>query len=178
MEAAVTSTFSPSRPSPLPPGPEARRRRRHEMAANRMTLGGRALAVLVCSGAIAGFAVPVAAISLARHGRQQQTVRLLPAPPIPKTATQPALRYTGPVGSVTPTQPITITRLTRRQLERKTRALRTHIVPLPKIVASRHRSGSMETRLTPHTSTPPSKNGSSNPRHPTPVTTQGGAEAP
>jgi hypothetical protein len=147
-------------------------------AANRRTLGWRALAGLVCSGAVAGFAVPVAAISLARHGRQQPTVRLLPAPPIPKTTTQPALRYTGPVRRLlTPVEPHAIRRLTRRQPERNTRALRTHIVPLPKIASQRRRRGSVKAPLPPHKSAPSPNNGSK-PQPPTPVTAQGGAQAP
>ena len=75
------------------------------MASARQQLGWRALAGLGLCGVVVGFALPAIAGSLIRRERQQPAVRLLPAPRLPGSETQP----TSP--PQTPTLPLSTPRV-------------------------------------------------------------------
>lgn len=92
------------------------------MSSRYSQMGWRALTALAFCGAAVGFTVPAIGTSLARQERQQPAVRLLPAPHIPPSETQPEPTGTTPLPTaparIKPLQPIRAEqRLTQRLRE-------------------------------------------------------------
>jgi hypothetical protein len=88
----------------------------------RAHIGWRALLALTFSGAVAGFALPAIISSLIRQERHQPTVRLLRAPRLPSSETQPPQSESG-------APPESQTGLTLRQLEQRARRTAPRIPP-------------------------------------------------
>ncbi len=123
------------------------------MAGGRSRLGWRGLAGLAISGAAVGFTVPAIGSSLAQRERRQPAIRLLPAPRVPPSETQPSPSDTGPASSV-PSLPVRPLGPSRAELQSLRREQRTHhIVAVPQKVEAPTSSDSP----TPSTSSAPPK---------------------
>jgi hypothetical protein len=106
------------------------------MLRRRSHLGWRSLASLVFCGAVAGFAIPTIASSLVQQVKHEPAVRLLPAPRLPASETQPVPPNSVPIPTPAP-YPIQTVRapkaLTRRELERKNPPPRLPSLPAPTV---------------------------------------------
>lgn len=144
------------------------------MARKQSQIGWRALAALTCSGAAIGFAVPAIAILLVHQEEQQPAVRLLPAPRLPRSETQPPPTYTSATPSAPPVPVPRPRGLTTHQLEQKARRAASRIQPLPTV---KKESGPIA-KETPPAPKPNSSEHKAAPSHTTPVGPEGGTSAP
>jgi hypothetical protein len=141
------------------------------MLRRRSHLGWRSLASLVFCGAVAGFAIPTIASSLVQQVKHEPAVRLLPAPRLPASETQPAPPDSVPIPTPAPSpiQPVRPPKaLTRRELERKNPPPRLPSLPAPTVRAEAA-PPSHEKQATPTAPAPKSQ---------TPVGQTGGSGAP